>query len=240
MKLVLSCSVLFVAACGSKKEAPPPPFTGQLTIDRIMASKDAVELLAPWDRALAQLEAKLGKPSKVDEAKGKFQWAAIEGERCAYVEVRRGDGKEFGKSGLVVASLQSPMTVDKDGPIMNRKDCLAIAGQPDPSDAPPPEDPDAAPPPADGVVAPADFEKLAMAGRSKWDGKQIKVTGEVTGTGGLLVNVAGVKCIQKTDADASLIGQTVTAEGTVRYTQGITGGGKTVHGVELADCTVTK
>jgi len=127
------------------------------------------------------------------------------------------------------------MKVEKDGPLMNRADCLEIAGK---SDLPP-EDPNAAPPPADGVVAPGDFEKLAVAGKSKWEGKKIKVTGKVTGTGGLLLNVDGASCILAKDADSAMIGKTVTAEGTVRITKGITGGGKRTEGAELADCVVT-
>lgn len=226
-----------LTGCAKKKEAPPPPpFTGTLTIERIMASKDTVKLMEPWPSALAKLEGQLGKPMKIDEAKGKYQWAAIEGDSCAYVEIRSGDGKQYGKSGVVVDMTQEPMRVEKDGPLVNRADCLEIAGK---SDLPP-EDPNAAGPPADGVVAPADFEKLAVAGKSKWDGKKIKVTGKVTGTGGILLNVDGASCILKTDADSALIGKVVTAEGTVRIKQMISGGGKRSEGAELADCVVTE
>jgi hypothetical protein len=95
----------------------------------------------------------------------------------------------------------------------------------------------AAPPPADGVVAPADLEKLAVAGRSEWEGKKIKVTGKVIGTGGLLLDVEGVSCILAKDADPALIGKTVTAEGTVKFQKMPSGKGTSL---ELADCTATE
>jgi hypothetical protein len=236
LPLLIPAGFLLVG-CAKKKEAPPPPpFTGTLTIERIMASNDLVKLMEPWPSALAKLEGQLGKPMKIDEAKGKYQWAAMEGDSCAYVEVRSGDGKPYGKSGIVVDMTQEPMKVEKDGPLMNRADCLEIAGK---SDLPP-EDPNAAGPPDDGVVMPADFEKLAVAGKSKWEGKKIKVTGKVTGTGGLLLNVDGASCILETDADSAMIGKVVTAEGTVKIKQMISGGGKRSEGAELADCVVTE
>jgi hypothetical protein len=225
-----------LAACSKKQaEPPPPPFTGTLTVDRVMSVKDTVKVTQSWPAALAKLEGKLGKPQRIDEAKGRYQWAAMDGDTCAYFVVGTGDGKPAGKSGIIVDLIQSPMKVEKDGPLMNRDDCLEIAGKSTVA----PEDPNAAPPPADGVVAPGDFEKLAVAGKSKWEGKRIKVTGKVTGTGGLLLNVDGASCILAKDADPALIGKTVTAEGTVKFKKLLSGAGASV-GVELADCTATE
>ena len=228
--------IVFAIACGKKADEPPPaPFAGPLTVERIMAAKDTVKVFDTWSSALPKLEAKLGKPTKIDDKTGDHKWAVVDGDRCAYIEFSSGDGKEYGKTGLIVDGVQAPMTVDKSGPPGNRVQCLEIAGKTDV----PPEDPNAAGPPADGVVAPSDFDKLALAARSKWEGKQIKVTGKVTGFGGLLVNIEGAKCIQKTNADPSLMDQTVTAAGTVRFTKGMTGAGEPTQDVELADCVVT-
>ena len=130
MKLAFVLPLALLVGCGKKDEGPPPAaFTGPLTVDRIMASKDVVKVFDPWDKALPKIEAKLGKAQKVDAEKGEYTWAAMDGDKCAYVVFSSGDGKEFGKEGVIVDMIQAPMTVEKDGPLGNRKDCLEAAGK---------------------------------------------------------------------------------------------------------------
>lgn len=224
-----------LAACAEKTAEPPPPplFTGSLSVARIMTSGTRVKVMEPWSTALPKLEARLGKPMKIDED-GDHKWAAMDGDTCAYLEVRVSDGERLGKKGRFVTMLQAPMKVEKDGPPTLRDDCLEIAGKPSL-----PEDPDAAPPPTDGIVAPADLERLALAGRSKWEGKKVKVTGRVTRIGGVFVGIDGANCLLAKDADAALLDKTVTAEGTVRIQRTLHATGSPWR-VELADCTVTE
>lgn len=96
----------------------------------------------------------------------------------------------------------------------------------------------APPPPADGVVAAGDLERSALANTTAWAGKRITVTGPVTGTGGVLLNVDGVACILARPADASMIGATVTVVGTVTFTK-TRRDGRAALGVELTECTAT-
>lgn len=236
MKLNLVWIAVLALGCGKKKDEPPPaPFTGALTVERVMAAKDAVKLLEPWDKAYPKLLAKLGTPQKIEG--GKHKWAAVEGDVCAYVEISSGDGKPFGKQGIVVDATQEPMTVDKSGPLFNRADCMEIAGK-----AGVPEDPNAPAPAADGVVTPADFQRYAVVGRSKWVGKQVTITGEVVSTGGVLVTIdkdARVDCVMKSDASSDLVGTQVTAAGTVKLSTSVTGAGDVSQSAQLADCTIT-
>jgi hypothetical protein len=92
-----------LAACGKASATdskPPPPFTGTLTIERVM-SKNASNTDVcrdPWDIELARLEARLGPPTKIDG--DDFHWAAREGTRCAYFTVQRGEcPSSWGKPG---------------------------------------------------------------------------------------------------------------------------------------------
>ena len=211
---------------GKKDDSPPAPFTGVLTPDRIMAAKDPVKLGSSWSKALPILEAKLGKPQKVDGKK--YKWAATEGDSCTYIVVQESDGK--------VDAYYNPMTVAKDGAIMNRAECLDILGK-----TGTPEDPNAPGPPSDGsTVAAADFLKNAVAGRSKWNGKRVKVSGKTPSAivGGDAVYVSDVRCETK-DAQSTPMNKDAIAEGTVKISRSVTGGGEYKDTAELVDCTIT-
>lgn len=157
-------------------EPPPPPFTGKLSVERLLAAKDLAAPLKPWAESLARLEGQLGKPTRTRG--NKFEWAVVEGDDCAYLYVEKEDGAKFKMPGEIVGTTMPPMKVGKDGPSMNRKECLEITGV----SAGPPEDPNAAPPPADGSAVAADlFRTAAIAGRSKWKGQAVKVSGVFSG-----------------------------------------------------------
>src|ERR1700733_5194213 len=158
-----------IAGCGTSK--PAEPFKGPLTVDLVMTAKGVANVFDPWDEGFAKLQAKLGGPTKIDGKK--HYWAAMRGDDCAYMYVEKEDGKEFHKQGLMVGTIQNPEIYSKDGPIMNRADCLDLVGKGSPA-----EDPNAPPPPIDGSpVSVQAFVTNAVAGRSKWRGKQVKVTG---------------------------------------------------------------
>lgn len=161
----------------AKPAAPPPPFTGTLTGERILGAKDLVKPMTPWAEGLATLKGQLGEPTRVKD--GKHEWAVVEGDDCTYMFVEKEDGAKFQMSGEIVGMVMSPMKVAKDGPMMNRKDCLAITGV----TAGPPEDPNAAGPPADGTAVTVDaFRTDAIAGRSKWKGQKVAVSGIFAGS----------------------------------------------------------
>lgn len=233
---VLLGAASLAAACGKSEPAPPPvkpPFAGPVTIDRIMQSKDLVQVFDPWDQAFAKLQGELGKPQRVKG--GSHQWAAVDGDDCAYVGFDRGDGAKYNKQGEIVVGAEHPQRVAKDGPIGNRGECLEIAGK-----AGTPEDPAAAGPPADGTPVPtAFFAGNAVSGRSKWVEKRVKVTGEVMSSGGLRLGLTDdVACDGKATADAALFGKTVTVEGTVKLETLVTGGGEVSQRAVLGDCVV--
>lgn len=231
---------------------PPPPFTGKLTIERVMASKDTVQPLAPWADGFARLQAALGAPTRVDG--DKYEWAVVEGDDCAYTYVSKEDGAKYQAQGEVVGMTVAPMKVGKDGPLMNRKDCLEITGV----TAGPPEDPNAAGPPADGAAVAADaFRTQAIAGRSKWKGQAVKVSGVLastsTSTSGadswVTVSLkAGdadegktVSCnlAKNAPAPTATIGTPVVASGTVEIREMMSmGDGSTTLEAALADCTI--
>lgn len=88
-------------------------------------------------------------------------------------------------------------------------------------------------------VPTAFFAANAVSGRSKWVEKRVKVTGEVKSSGGLRLGLADdVACDGKADADAALLGKTVTVEGTVKLETLVTGGGAVSQRAVLGDCVV--
>lgn len=229
-------------------EPPPPPFTGKLTVERLLAAK-AADPLKPWADSLARMEGQVGKPTRTSGKR--FEWAVVEGDDCAYTYIEKVDGKEFKMDGEVVGSAMPPMKVGKDGPAMNRAECLAITGV----TAGPPEDPNAAPPPADGgVVAAGVFLSAAIAGRSKWKDQVVKVSGAL---GGVSTSTAGgdsfvsvtikaegdaaqtVSCNYEKNAAAPTLtsGAAVVATGTVAIREWMSGEGTKLEAV-LDKCTV--
>lgn len=157
--------------------APTPaaaPFTGPLTPDRVLSARGLLDgALPPWDVALARVEQYLGKATKVEGRR--WWWAAVEGDRCAYTYLERQDGKPMGVD-TDLGSMMTPMAVAKDGPIGNRRECLAVLGiTPGPA-----EDPAAPGPPTDGTPVTAQaFRTGAVVARSRWVGQTVGVVGVV-------------------------------------------------------------
>lgn len=229
-------------------EPPPPPFTGKLTVERLLAAK--ADPLKPWADSFARLEGQLGKPTRTSG--NKFEWAVVEGDDCAYTYVEKEDGAKFNMQGEVVGTTMPPMKVAKDGPAMNRKECLEITGV----TAGPPEDPNAIPPAADGGVVTVEvFRSNAIPGRSKWKDKAVKVSGVVasvsTSTAGSDSFTTVSLKASETDADKPVTcsyeqnaaaptfktGDAVIASGTVAIREWMSGSGTTLEAV-LDKCTV--
>lgn len=231
---------------------PPPPFTGKLTIERLMGADAAIGSPPPLAFAEAMVRAKgqLGEPTKVEG--DTFGWAVVEGDDCAYVSLSKTDGKAFGIAGDAVGSVSGAMKVGTDGPIGNRNECLTMAGVVQG----PAEDPDAAPPPADGSAVTVDvFRTTALAGRAKWKGQAVKVTGLVAGVNHTSSSEGGgwtVVTLKASNADAErpvacklpkdsaatvTLHEPVVASGTVRIAEWMSRGGTTLE-PELEACTV--
>jgi hypothetical protein len=107
-----------LAACGKSAadSKPPPPFAGTLTIDRVMSinANNTQVCRDAWDIELARLEAKLGKPTKIDG--DEIHWATIEGDRCAYFMVQRGEcPPSWNKPGPHLNMSTDSVTVTKNG-----------------------------------------------------------------------------------------------------------------------------
>ena len=185
MKLVIAVALLLAIACSSSKphetptpvveiapvtvtpiapQPPPTPYTGPLTVELVMAARDAVHLFQPWDEAYAQLEGKLGKPTKIDG--DKYEWAATRDDDCADFIVEREDGAHYQQPGMLVGTIHSPKTFGKDGAQFGRGDCLELVGL-----GVAPEDPTTPGPKAVETIK--DVVANAVKSRSKWDGHTI-------------------------------------------------------------------
>jgi hypothetical protein len=222
------------------KTTPAKPelaaFKAPLTVATVMTANDPVELLAPWDDALASLQAHFGPPTKVDGKK--FEWAAMEGDDCAYFYVEQDDGARYQKSGKVVGTVSHPMKVGKDGPIMNRGDCLDLVGK-----GVPPEDPNA-PGPSGDKVSIGEIASHAVAARSKWDGKQLQITGKVIqgGTSAVLADEHDSKTTLWAHMKSGELGfddmkKPIALSCTVKLEKVVSGAGQPGLDVSLADCT---
>lgn len=260
---------LLLAACGDKsagsasasasgEAAQEPAFTGPLTGEQLMKAKGRVRVFEDWDKGYARLERLLGKPTRVKDSK--HQWAVIEGDSCTYMYAEKDDRSKYqkGETGDMVGTLMEPMKVSKGEALMNYDECLEIAGK----SAGPPEDPNAVAPPADGSAVPLQVMlDNAVIGRSKWDGKKVKVSallfsvstsqwtsGDKTGES---TSVSLVVARDKTDATLSCLLKEgaakpdptqytpVTVEGTVKVAKWMSMGGTSSLKAELIDCTVT-
>src|SRR5690349_23391286 len=81
-----------LAGCG-KKSAPPKPYAGALTSERILGAEKLVEPYDDWDKGLAKLKAQLGEPTRVKEAR--YQWAVADADTCTYFEVEQEDRAKY-------------------------------------------------------------------------------------------------------------------------------------------------
>lgn len=232
----------------------PEPFTGKLTIDRIMGARDVVKPFDPWDDGFARLQAQLGAPTNVDGTR--HTWAVVEGDECAYAYVTRDNGADYKVEGTIVGTVQTPMRTTKGGTTGDHNACLKAAGVA----LGPPEDPAAPGPPSDGsAVALADARKAMIPARSKWKDQKVKIAavlgGVSTSKSGadsfVTVNLTGgaddteppLGCSlpKNTEVDAKLAqGTAVIAEGTVRIQEWTSmGSGEVSLRPSLAECTVT-
>ncbi len=224
--------------------APPPPFTGKLTVERVMGLKDAIGTPPPLvlADALARAKGQAGEPTKVDG--DTLGWAVVEGDVCAYASIT--------KNGDQVASVTSPMKLAKDELPGNRAECLKMAG----IEPGPPEDPSAAAPPADGTPVTVDaFRTTALTGRSKWKDQVVKVRGTVAGVTTSTSNGVSwttvtlstgkddpgkpVSCGAKENEAATVkLGDTAIATGTVKINEWTSmGSGETTLEAALTACT---
>jgi hypothetical protein len=228
---LLALLALLVAAC-SKKAAPPEPFKGPLTVERILAAKDAVKPFMPWSDALPVLQSKLGAPTKVDG--NKYKWAVMTGDDCAYMIVEQDDGKAFHKDAPMVGMVQEPGKYGPHDAMMNRDDCLEILGK----DVAP-EDPNAAGPAETNQVK--DVVSNAVKGRSKWDKKQIKITGTVKQGGSTVVladpsdDAQTILANMKEGAAPPELGKSATLTCTVKISKWMSGSGTSLE-ASLEDC----
>ena len=164
------------SATGSGSVAIPPPFTGKLTIDRVMGARDLVKPFDPWDQGFATLQALVGAPTKVEGPR--HTWAIVEMDACASFYVTKDNGADYKMDGIIVGTVQAPAKTQKGDAGGGHAECLKAAGV----DLGPPEDPNAAGPPADGsAVGLADVRKVVIPGRSKWKDQKVAIAAVMGG-----------------------------------------------------------
>ena len=262
--LALSISLL---SCGEKTstksdkssaaEEEEPPFTGPLTIERVMKAKGKVDTFDEWSGAYEKLERFLGKPTKTKGTK--VGWAVSEGDTCAYLYAEKEDRAKYikGEKGDMVGTYMAPMRVEKGGAIMNYAECIEWTGK----EVGPPEDGKAIAPPTDGSTVPLQTViDNAIAGRSKWDKQQVNVSALANGinvsvtnndpsTETIIVNMVAdqkagqtigctlVKGTPKPDLPGAF--EPLVAKGTIAITKWVNGAGESGYAVNLESCTVT-
>ncbi len=156
---------------GDKKEAAKPkpkPFEGELTVALIEGmgreSKERPSPFDPWEDAFANVQAKLGTPTKVD---GKdHHWAVVEGDKCAYFTLE--------KDGDKVGIVDGPGTIDKAMKSMH-DECIVKSGGEPPSAK---IDPNAPQPPTDGSAVKPTVLRAGVAGAApNWIGRTVTLEG---------------------------------------------------------------
>jgi len=254
MKRAIVVSLVLVAcnkgdatsSSASASASAPPPFTGALTGDRIMGSKDLVRPFDDWSKAQAKLEAQMGKATYVKDDK-RFMWGVKQGDDCWYVEIEK-------QSDGTVGATQDPMKVSKGGALFNWDDCLIAAGARKETV----DDPTAPGPPTDGkAIGVIDLRDGASKARTKWSNAKVTVRGFYMSTTTMVTNDGSTAHIAITAAKADLknliscvssdVNVTqkmtqytpITVTGTVDVQDMITGGGDRVVDVNLKDCNVT-
>lgn len=231
----------------------PEPFTGKLTIDRLLGARDLVKPFDPWDDGFARLQALLGEPTKIDGTR--HTWSVVNGDDCAYVYVTRDNGADYKVEGTIVGTVQAPTRTSKGGTSGDHSACLAAAGVA----VGPPEDPTVPGPPTDGSIVPlADARNAIIPARSKWKDQRVKIAAVLGGvsttksgddtfvtanlTGGSNDKDEPLTCaFAKNQAiDAKLAqGTAVIAEGTVRIQEWTSmGSGDLTLRPSLADCAL--
>ena len=147
MRSIWLCLVL-AAACGKKSESSAPPADkpapaaaapapaaapsgGPLTSQKIMAAGSWFKPFEPWDPTLAKVQAELGPPTRIKHSKvdnsDAYEWAAMDGDSCAFFSLSKMDGKLMKKQGDV-ASGGVPMLFKNDGTLAaQRNECLDAA-----------------------------------------------------------------------------------------------------------------
>ena len=231
-----------IAVLGCGKSKPAEPYKGPLTVDLVMSAGDTAKVFQPWDEGFANLQAKLGPPTKIEGKK--HYWAAMAGNDCAYFYVEKEDGKQYNKDGLMVGTIQNPGKYGKDGAIMNRAECLDLVGK-----GVAPEDPNTPPPPINDsdqsvAVTVAEFRNNAVRGRSKWGGAKIKITGMLNQSGDTaylyendLNKDKTVRCAFDKPDTTNQVGKQVTLKGVVKIEKLVTGAGEPGMEASFEHCT---
>lgn len=148
-----------------KEEAAPTPFEGELTAALIdgLSDADKPSPFDPWDKSLAKVESKLGKPSKVDG--GDHSWAVVDGDSCSYITIE--------KDGDKVGMVEGPGKMDKAMKSMYEK-CVVASGGEVVAEI----DPNAPKVPTDGsAVKPSVLMEGVKGAETEWVGKTVTVEG---------------------------------------------------------------
>ncbi len=157
------------------------------------------------------------------------------GDDCAYMYIEQEDGKQYNRQGMMVGAVMEPAKYAKGGAMMNRDECLELLGK-----GAQPEDPNAPGPAETNQVK--DIAANAVKGRSKWDGKTIKVTGTVKQGGSTVVladasdDAQTVTASMKDGAAAPEVGKPATLSCTVKIETWMSGSGSRRE-AGLSDCT---
>jgi hypothetical protein len=259
LRLLILSGLLF--ACGEKSssrsdksasaEQAEPPFTGPLTVARLMKAEGKADIPDDWSAAHEKLERFLGKPT--GKKGDRIGWGVIEGDSCAYLYM----GPAERPSSERISVFMSPAKVTRTEAIMTYAECTAFAGK----EVGPPEDPKAVAPPTDGSsVALRTYIDNAIIGRSKWDKQRVKLSALANGinvstanndpsTETITVNMVADKAAATTISCTLVKGtpkpelpgafEPLIAEGTVTISTWVNGVGDTGYSADLKDCTVT-
>jgi len=108
----------------------------------------------------------------------------------------------------------------------------------------PQEDPNAKAPPADGSAVPvAELATEAPKARSKWEGKDVKVTGVIQSVAGTTATLADgdktVSCVLK-DGNITVDGKPTTMHGIVKLDSWVNGAGEEHLEASLEACAFVR
>jgi hypothetical protein len=158
--------------------APAPAFSGPLTSERVLSARGLVRPLDPWLGALEKLEAKLGKPTRVDN--GFYEWSVLEGDTCTLLQIERVDDGRYlpdGSREVVVGLAFEPLKATPRSEPDAYKTCVAVTrGAPPPARA---SSPPALEESAPQAAAPSIAELQRDA--AKWAWKRVKLKGLLKG-----------------------------------------------------------